>query len=160
MEYTLGESTFEEFQTLPADTILKAVVQKVEQRETPFNIDDNKPELGKKDEVSFRFQVSEGEHQGRVFFGSTMTYFDASPNCRLRVWVEEILGIDEIPVGFKFDTDDLIDLPVKIVLGVTKSDKNKVVDLVRMNSNAASAAAVPAVEVVGAATAASDEEPF
>ena len=125
MEYTLGESTFEEFETLPADTILETTVQAVEQRTSPFWVDENDQSKGKREEVSFRFQVTSGEHQGRVFFGNTPTYFDASPNCRLRVWVEEILGVDELPVGFKFDTDDLIDLPVKIVLGVgAKKGKN------------------------------------
>lgn len=155
-EFTLSESTFEEFETLPEDTVLPAVVRKVEQRTSPFDVDPNDPSKGKREEVSFQFQVTEGEHQGRVFFGNTPTYFDASPNCRLRVWVEEILGVDELPVGFKFDTDDLVDLPVNIALGVgKKKGKNYVADVMRVRGGAVAAAPAAA-----SAAPSDDGEPF
>jgi hypothetical protein len=130
----MSDFTLEEgLQTLPEDTVLEANVQAVEDRETPWNIDDNDPSKGKRREVSFVFQVTEpGDHQGRIFYGNTPTYFDSSPNCRLRVWVEEILGADELPVGFRFNTADLIDMPVKIALGVgKKKGKNFVADVIR-----------------------------
>ena len=145
-------------QTLEEDTVLEANVVGVEERETPWDIDQNDPSKGKRREVSFVFQVTEaGANQGRIFYGNTPTYFDSSPNCRLRVWVEEILGADELPVGFKFNTEDLLDMPVKIALGVgKKKGKNFVADVIRNRSSVGATAssgghvlsgAVPAVEV-------------
>lgn len=162
MEFTLEE---DKYPTIPEDEVLPAKVEAVERRETPWPIDENDPTKGNREEVSFRFRVTSGEYEGRVIFGNTPVWFDASPECRLRVWVEEILGVDELSVGFKFNTDDLIDLPVNVVMGVgKKKGKNFVADVVRQGAAVASAAQ-PAMAAAPAAAPAMpafevEEDPF
>ena len=114
--FTLEESEVPEFEVIPEGTIHPATIVSVEERETPWLIDDNDPSLGKKHQVSFRFQISEGEHKGRTLFGNTPTTFTNHPDCKLRAWVQEILGQNGLPVGFNLDLEELVDLPVKVAV--------------------------------------------
>jgi hypothetical protein len=139
-KFTLEEAPV--FELIPEETILEAEVVNCEQRETPFWIDVDDHSKGKQEEISFRFKVTEpGEFFGRTLFGRTPPWFNTSPKCRLRIWTQEILGVDELAEGFEFDTDDLITMPVKIVIGHQTIKKGKpdeevrdrVVDLIRMD---------------------------
>lgn len=130
------------YELIPEDEILEAEVTNCEERETPFWIDEKDESKGKQREISFTFKITEpGEYFGRTLFGRTPVWFNTSPKCRLRLWVQEILGLDELPEGFEFDTDDLIDMPVKAVIGqfTVKKGKpdeevrNRVVDVIRMD---------------------------
>lgn len=106
------------FEAIPADTILECEVEQVEDRETPFWIDRNDESKGKQRQVSFRFRVTgPEEYKGRVLFGNTPTTFSNHPDCKLRVWVQEILGQDQLPVGFKLDLSQLEGAPVKVAIG-------------------------------------------
>lgn len=138
-EFVLKES--EEFKTIPDGEILEAEVSNCEHRETPFD-DENNPGQ-KKWEVSFRFQVKDGEYAGRTVFGNTPVTFTNHPDCKLRVWVQELLGLDSLPGGFRFDTDTLIGLPCRIAVGERvregKPTKNYVMDVLR-SSNVKTAA--------------------
>lgn len=116
MTYELTEAPV--FEAIPEDTILEAEIDTVEERETPFDIDKNDPSKGKQRQVSFKFRVTqEGEHNGRVLFGNTTTTFSNHPDCKLRVWVQEILGQDKLPLGFKLDLSQLEGAPIKVVVG-------------------------------------------
>lgn len=106
------------FEAIPEDTIVEAEIQTVEERETPFDIDKNDPSKGKQHQVSFRFNVTgPAEYAGRVLFGNTPVTFSNHPDCKLRVWVQEILGTDTLPLGFKLDLSQLEGAPVKVVVG-------------------------------------------
>lgn len=113
---TLQESEAVEFDVIPEGTIVTLDVVSVEDRETPWDVDENDPSKGKKHQISFLFEVSSGEHQGRKLFGNTPTTFTTHPDCKLRAWVQEILGEDALPVNFQLDTDALVGLPVKGVV--------------------------------------------
>lgn len=139
-EFKLTEGTQFEYESLPADSVLEAEVVDVTVEDSFFWVDDNDHSKGKKQQVSFRFRVTDGEYAGRNFWGNTPTYFDSSPNCRLRVWVEELLGADELPVGFSFDTDMLVGAPCRIVLGLSKKGKNFVSDVMRAKESVTAAA--------------------
>lgn len=105
------------FEAIPVDTVLEAEVDKVEERETPFWIDQNDESKGKQRQVSFKFRITDAEHSGRVLFGNTPTTFSNHPDCKLRVWVQEILGVDTLPLGFKLDLSQLEGAPIKVVVG-------------------------------------------
>lgn len=122
MSYELTEAPV--FEAIPQDTVVEAEIEQVEERVTPFDIDKNDPSKGKQKQVSFRFRVTgPSEYEGRVLFGNTTTNFSNHPDCKLRVWVQEILGQDQLPVGFKLDLEQLEGAPIKVVVG-NKPKKN------------------------------------
>lgn len=119
-EFTLEESSTPEFTLIPDGEILDCEVVACEERETPF--DDEKNPGQKQREVSFRFQVTDpGEYNGRTLFGRTPTTFNTNENCKLRLWVQELLGMDVLPEKFRFNTDTLIGLPCRVAVGVRTS---------------------------------------
>lgn len=136
MGYTLKEA--EKYDTIPEGVVLEAEVVKATEKDSFFDVDQDRPELGKQREVSFRFRITddaeyaneEGElvsFFGRQLFGRTSTTFSNHPDCKLRIWVQEILGVDSLDVGFDLadeenddGTKDLVTLeglPVKVVVG-------------------------------------------
>lgn len=115
-EFVLEETEAQEFEVIPEATIVPLEVVTVEDRETPWDIDENDPSLGKKHQVSFRFKVVGGDHDGRTLFGNTPTTFTTHPDCKLRAWVQEILGESSLPTGFRFSTEVLEGMPVKGVV--------------------------------------------
>lgn len=115
-EFVLEETEAQEFEVIPEASIVTLEVVTVEDRETPWDIDENDPSLGKKHQVSFRFKVTEGDYSGRTLFGNTPTTFTTHPDCKLRAWVQEILGESALPTGFRFSTEVLEGMPVKGVV--------------------------------------------
>ena len=116
--FTLSESQQVEFETIPANTVLETTIEEVNVQESPFWVDDKDHSKGKKEQVSFRFRVTEpGDWENRVLWGNTPTTFTDHPDCKLRVWVQEILGLDDLGEDFTFDTDHLVGETVKVVVG-------------------------------------------
>lgn len=106
------------FEAIPEDEIVECEIEKVEERETPFWIDKNDESKGKQRQVSFKFRVTgPAEYANRVLFGNTPVTFSNHPDCKLRVWVQEILGQDSLPVGFKLDLEQLEGAPIKVAVG-------------------------------------------
>ena len=76
-----------------------------------------KDESGKNvEKMQFTFRVEDGEFVNRRVRGETSTFFTNHKNCKMRVWVEELLA-SEIPVGFRLDTDALVGLKARILVG-------------------------------------------
>lgn len=130
-----------EFEPIPDGEILEAEVSNVEIRDSFY--EDEKNPGQKKKQVSFRFNITAaGEYAGRTVFGNTPMTFSNHSECKLRVWVQELLGEDVLPVGFKFDTEALIGLPCRLAVGARESTsqqgakkvKNYVADVIRANS--------------------------
>lgn len=59
------------------------------------------------EEISIAFKITNGEYANRWFFADTPFYLDDSPGCRLRIWLQELIGVDKLPDTFEFDTDEL-----------------------------------------------------
>lgn len=146
--FTLEEREDTEFEVIPADTVLETTLEEVEVKESPFWLDDDDHSKGKKKQVSFKFKVTEeGDYKNRVLWGNTPTTFSTHPDCKLRVWVQEILGQDDLGGGFTFDTDHIEGLPVKVVVGNrtgrhqdgTPKVKDYADGVIRMESGAAAA---------------------
>jgi len=143
MTFKLGEYEVEE--AIPEGTVHPVEITKCEVRDSFYDIDENDPSKGKKQQVSFHFKITEGEFSGRMVFGNTPTTFTLHPDCKLRAWVQSILGFDGIPVGFEFEPEDLVGMVAKVVIGTrrkiaadgTTVEKNFVADVLRSGSSSA-----------------------
>ncbi len=151
-EFVLEESAG--FELIPEGEVLAAEVIACEQRETPFDDEKDIPdaqregrEVKKQKEVSFRFQITEpGDYYGKHVFGKTPTTFSTNENCKLRQWVQELLGMDKLPEKFRFNTDTLVGLPCRVSVSQRTSKPsaanprgkttNYVFDVLRINSGA------------------------
>jgi len=103
---------------LPAGEVFVAQVLDAEERDSFFWIDKDDHSQGKQREVSFKFKIlDEGEFFEQYAYGKTSTAFNMGDRCKLRLWVEEILAIDELTPGFELDLEMLIGNPVNIVIG-------------------------------------------
>lgn len=102
-----------QYDPIPEDTIIEATLVSVDVRPHPFFKDDNGDAEMK---VNFEFNF-EYNGEKRKLWGETPTTFTTHPDCKLRNWVQQILGGGELPAGFKLNTDTLKDNKVRIVVG-------------------------------------------
>ena len=132
-EYELKESEYEERVPLDHGSIVEAVILSAQEQDSFWDLDDNDPSKGKKPEVSFKFEITEeGTYNGRWVWGSTPTFFDDNPRCKLRIWVQEAFGLDELPIGFKFSLEQLEGQPVRIHVAKSPKGRNYVTDVLRL----------------------------
>lgn len=73
----------------------------------------------KKKKVAIYFVVSDpdSEYDGQKIRGKAPKWFSNHPDCKLYNWTQAILGVDELPPGFRLNTDELKDLDCKILVG-------------------------------------------
>jgi len=58
-------------------------------------------------EFNFKFKVVDGEFKNRRVWGNAQAlWFDG--NCRLRLWTKAILGVEDFPEGYEFDSDHVV----------------------------------------------------
>lgn len=99
------------FKPIPDGRILNVEVEECEVRaydeafRKQYNVEDTH-------EVSFKFRVKDGEFEKRVVFGSASPYCE--PGTKLYDYTKEILGKDELPEGFVWDSDLLTGLRCRI----------------------------------------------
>lgn len=101
-----------DFPAIPEGQILNVEVIEVELRDRPEWAIRNPDDETK--EVSFRFRVVDGEYAKRNLWGTTMPWFNFSPKCRLRIWVQGILGVDELPEDFELKLNEVYDANKRI----------------------------------------------
>jgi hypothetical protein len=65
--------------------------------------------------------IDEGPWKGKTIFGDTSTNFTNHPNCKAFNWVTSLTG-RQYAEGEDLDTDDLLSLPCRIMIG-HKPDK-------------------------------------
>lgn len=113
------------FTLIPEDTWVEAVVSSAKEQDAPWykRLPDGTRSTTEKDrQVSFKFEVDYDGYE-RTIFGNTSTDFYDHPDCQLRNWVQEILGVD-IPRGFDLkqtsdgEFPELISSRVEILVGV------------------------------------------
>lgn len=73
-------------------------------------------------EFKFALDAPDTAFDGQNIWGDTGITFNTNPNCKLRNWAQEILGA-ELPPGFKLDTDSLVGMPVRVMVGLKKYTK-------------------------------------
>jgi hypothetical protein len=119
VEFTLEQGR--EFSVIPEGEILQAELLNVKVVEKPW---DDKLTGEPQKMVSFEFVITEDcPYKNQHVWGETWTSFNTgSPLYR---WVKELLGQDQLEVGFKFDTDNLDGLTGRVLIGNRpKKDKN------------------------------------
>ena len=110
-----------DFPTIPATdeyrtpTILNVEVEDCQLR--PLREDfRQKYNIAATHEFNFRFRVQDGPYAKRVVFGSAKAEWDDGPGCRLRLWAQEIMGVDSFPADYQFDSDHLIGQRCRITI--------------------------------------------
>jgi hypothetical protein len=76
-------------------------------------------------EVEFVFKLDSADDHGDLVCGDTSTRFDDHPNCRLRKWVEAILGV-QLSTGDEIDSDSLIGRRCRVVIGEPEWKDNEI----------------------------------
>lgn len=122
--FTLEESTGEDFELIPEDTILEAKVLKIQTVTTKMT-DEHTGEPVKQVEFTFGILDEPYAAANRKAWGRTSTKFTTHENCRLRAWVTEIMAVNELPTGFRLDTDALVGNQCRIVLEVNTWEDKK-----------------------------------
>lgn len=88
------------------------------------------------DAIQWKFEIldPDGSHDKTWVWGRTSQVFSSSRKCKLRNWAIALLGQD-LPSGYKLDTDDLLDQECKVVLQVKpplSADRDPFVNVVQV----------------------------
>lgn len=131
-----------EFPLIPEDSILEANVLEIKGPvEMPYKDKETNEAIFK---MEWTFKIASGEYADQRTWGQTGIKFAHHPDCKLYAWTQEVLGVD-LPAGFNLDTDNLLGLPCRIVVGVRSYTKtgetaltyrNYVKDVIRAESTA------------------------
>lgn len=122
---------------IPDGEVLQAEVLEVKRQTKPWKDDDGKDV----EKISFKFKITEdGPYKDQFVWGETSTAFNSGSECRLRIWVQELLGEDDLPKGFKLDLGSgLLDgLSCRVAIGQRQNQTTKKVyvfvsDVMRSN---------------------------
>ena len=121
-----------EREQIPADLIAAANIVSIELNEFSwYDKIEKKPDgsavqkTGRK--LKWLFKITEGEYEGRWVRGETRANLSTRSDNDYRIWVETVLG-RELSPGEKFDSDQLVGLPVKVhtIHQVDKKDAKKI----------------------------------
>jgi hypothetical protein len=112
-----GGGAVRKFDPIPDGTTVDVEVVEVKKRRKPDWMLKNNPRF--EDSISFRFRVTSDDYARRNLWGDADPVFDMSPNCKFRIWIQAILGKDQLPEGFELELDDPDDDGSQAVLGMT-----------------------------------------
>lgn len=123
MQFTLQNNdksggNYPDREPFPDKSVFEAKVVEVSQQDSRWDVDENDPSKGKKQELSFKFAVidPEGKFDNRWVWGRCAAYLSTDSRNKLRQWVQGILDIDVLPEGFAFDTEDLVGKQCRLVI--------------------------------------------
>ena len=125
-----GTTEKKDFPVIPKDTVLDVEIKRCELRQvdkarTPWKTADQ--------EVVFAFESrNEGEFKKRWLWLDVPAVLDNSPNCKLRLYLQSILGIDSLaeafPGGLDFDPDDYVGMDCQVRVGTYFSKKKQTIE--------------------------------
>lgn len=103
-----------DYKPIPEDEILGAELLSVKVVEKTWKDDDGNPIR----KVQFRFQIQEdgSTWDGTTIIGETGTTFNTHPGCKLRNWAEALANT-QFPAGYRLDTDILLGMRCRIIVG-------------------------------------------
>lgn len=132
------------FDAIPEDTIVHVEVVSVTMEEKPVAWQNGPNDTHR---ISFHFIVTEGEYANRHLWGNTSTWFSKDARCKFRIWVQELLGVDVLPVDYKINIDNFAGTKARVLVGnKTKTDgtiTDFAKDLLRAPSAAGAYQSVP-----------------
>jgi hypothetical protein len=118
-----GAGEKKEFDPIPDGTMVEAELVSAEKRlHKFFKDDDGNPQPI----VTFGFRVTQsGPYHNRRVWGDTPTTFNSHENCKLRQWVEGLLGENDLEPGFTFKLSDLIGSHARISIEYQEWDSKR-----------------------------------
>lgn len=142
-----------EFELIPENDQVNVMVTKVE----PNTFTWDGEEVHK---LRWYFSVlDEGPWKGKDIQGDTSTNFTAHPSCKAYNWATSITGM-EYPPGTDFDTDDLVGMKCRILVGHKVSKKSGNTFMTAKDVMPPRAATVPAAPAQQAYDPSRDGEVF
>jgi len=100
-----GGGGYKEYPLIPESTVVEAEVVDVKYR--PLNEEfRRKWNVNDTHEVSFHFKVLEEPFAGKHVWGAAKPKLNDSSKCRLRLWIQALLGIDSLPESYDLKADD------------------------------------------------------
>ena len=110
MKLTTTDAKSSEFALIDENEIINCRLTNVENNDFVYDGEDIH-------RLRWLFTIMEdGQWKGKTLFGDTSTTFTAHPNCKAYNWAVAISGRN-FENGEDFDTDDLIGLPCRIIVG-------------------------------------------
>lgn len=159
-EFVLAESAGSqdgEFTPIPDGTFVDAELVAVEATTHKYFKEDNGDP---KKVVNFEFRILDGEYKNRRVWGNTSQIFSSNENCKLKLWTEALLGVDELAPGFKLKLGDLVGQKAGVMIDLqTWNDKTTQEE--RSRNQVSDVLPVSAVKAARPQpTLVDDEEPF
>lgn len=147
---------------IPDNTFLEAEVLNIKTVTKPFT-DKETGEPVQRVEWEFKVTDESSEFKGRRVKGETSTNFTKHPDCRMFMWVQEILGTTDLPDNFNFNTEDVIGASCIVLVGLKEKPRKDGKGIWSDNSVKDVQRAADTPVTVGGGTAYSDvdmNEPF
>lgn len=140
---------------IPDDTMANATLMGTEVKETTFS-----GETEPTTRLQWKFRIDDDQYLDRYVWGSTGVKVVNHPNCKIYTWAQAVLGIDPLPLDYRFKQEDLWQRSCRILIGSREGkdkksgeDKtfNYVEDVLPLGASRPALTHVPAID---------DEEPF
>jgi hypothetical protein len=127
---TATDTEEKKFSHLPKDTVIDVVVERCSLKTLDKSLEWNKRKSWD-EEVNFAFKPVDDQIRKDCgwFFTDVPAILDNSSNCKLRLYIQSILGIDDLaavfPDGFEFEPNDYIGQYCQIRVGTYFSKKKQ-----------------------------------
>ena len=117
------------FKPIPAGEVLNVEILSVEVKKKPESWtlrEGEDPEY-----VNWAFRVTDGPFERRRIWGTTPTWFSWSSKCRLRLWAQSALGIDEFEEGYELSLEPLVGKRCRVLVENYRTSAGEVKDRVQ-----------------------------
>jgi hypothetical protein len=115
-----AEDTGVDVGPIPDDTMANATLIATEIKETTFP-GESEPTT----RMRWKFRIDDDEYLDRYVWGSTGVKVVNHPNCKIYTWASAVLGIDPLPLDYKFTQQDLWQRRARILIGTREGKDQK-----------------------------------
>jgi hypothetical protein len=105
---------------IPDDTILVATVMATKSRETTFP-----GETEPTERLNWKFRIDEEPYLDKYVYGDTGVKLVNHPSCKIYGWAQATLGINPLPLDYRFNEDDLWNRQVRVLVGAREGKDKK-----------------------------------
>lgn len=104
---------------IPDDTMANATLMSTEVKTTTFP-----GETQPTDRLRWKFRIDDDAYLDRYVWGTTGTDIVNHPNCKIYTWAQAVLGVDPLPLEYRFSEEDLWQRRCRILIG-SREGKDK-----------------------------------